>query len=142
MSRKLHAAFSLHPSLPRIPPCASRCRRVHSSWASLGFTSKKDIAVYSQPLAIGLSTGLCGSITTYASWNQRMAAILAYGLVVRALFGYILGEQSCPKAPLTKWALTSAEARPQPQSSCSPCLEFLNDLWCCKPPATRALSAP
>ena len=57
----------------------------------VGFTSKKDIAAYSQPLAIGLSTGLCGSITTFGSWNQRMMAILAYGLVLRALFGYVLG---------------------------------------------------
>lgn len=57
----------------------------------VGLLFKKDIAAFSQPLAIGLSTGFCGSLTTYASWNQRMMSILAFGLVLRALFGYVLG---------------------------------------------------
>lgn len=57
----------------------------------VGMVFKKDLLMYSEPLAIGLSTGLCGSITTFASWNQRMLAILTTGLWVRALAGYLLG---------------------------------------------------
>ncbi|CAI5975020.1 unnamed protein product [Closterium sp. NIES-65] len=57
----------------------------------VGVAAKRHIAAYSEHLAIGLSTGLCGCITTFASWNQRMLAILASGLWVRALAGYIVG---------------------------------------------------
>ncbi|GJP84184.1 hypothetical protein CLOP_g14272 [Closterium sp. NIES-67] len=57
----------------------------------VGVAAKRHISAYSEHLAIGLATGLCGSITTFASWNQRMLAILASGLWVRALAGYIVG---------------------------------------------------
>ncbi|CAI5513354.1 unnamed protein product, partial [Closterium sp. Naga37s-1] len=57
----------------------------------VGVAAKRHIAAYSEHLAIGLATGLCGCITTFASWNQRMLAILASGLWVRALAGYIVG---------------------------------------------------
>ncbi|CAI5471683.1 unnamed protein product [Closterium sp. Yama58-4] len=57
----------------------------------VGVAAKRHIAAYSEHLAIGLATGLCGCITTFASWNQRMLAILAQGLWVRALAGYIVG---------------------------------------------------
>ncbi|CAI5489129.1 unnamed protein product [Closterium sp. Naga37s-1] len=57
----------------------------------VGVAAKRHIAAYSEHLAIGLATGLCGCVTTLASWNQRMLAILASGLWVRALAGYIVG---------------------------------------------------
>lgn len=60
-------------------------------WVGMAF--KKDLLMFSEPLAIGLSTGLCGSITTFASWNQRMMAILTTGLWVRAFCGYIIGSE-------------------------------------------------
>ncbi|CAI5526489.1 unnamed protein product [Closterium sp. Naga37s-1] len=62
----------------------------------VGVAAKRHIAAYSEHLAIGLATGLCGCITTFASWNQRMLAILASGLWVRALAGYIVGACALP----------------------------------------------
>ena len=57
----------------------------------VGVVLKKDIAVFSELLAIGLSTGLMGSITTYASWNQQMLAMISQGLWLQALLGVLLG---------------------------------------------------
>eukprot|EP00897_Mesotaenium_endlicherianum_P010920 jgi/Mesen1/9857/ME000070S09136 len=57
----------------------------------VGVVFKRDILRFSEALAVGLSTGLCGSITTYASLVQRMQAILTHGLWVRALAGYLIG---------------------------------------------------
>lgn len=58
----------------------------------VGVVLKKDIALFSELLAIGLSTGLMGSITTYASWNQQMLALITKGLWVRSLVGLLIGE--------------------------------------------------
>lgn len=57
----------------------------------VGVVLKKDIAVFSELLAIGLSTGLMGSITTYASWNQQMLAMITQGLWLQAVLGFLLG---------------------------------------------------
>ncbi|KAH9545831.1 hypothetical protein CY35_12G067800 [Sphagnum magellanicum] len=57
----------------------------------VGVVFKKDIATFSELLAIGLSTGLMGSITTYAGWNQQMVVIITNGYWLRALFGLLLG---------------------------------------------------
>eukprot|EP00475_Leptophrys_vorax_P010032 TRINITY_DN16703_c0_g1_i1.p1 TRINITY_DN16703_c0_g1~~TRINITY_DN16703_c0_g1_i1.p1 ORF type:complete len:402 (-),score=10.72 TRINITY_DN16703_c0_g1_i1:291-1496(-) len=57
----------------------------------VGVAAKRHISAYSEHLAIGLSTGLCGCLTTFASWNQRMLAIEANGLWVRGICGYIVG---------------------------------------------------
>lgn len=56
---------------------------------------KDRISSFSSPLAVGLSTGLCGSITTFASWNQRMLSILGQGLWLRAISGYLVGLELC-----------------------------------------------
>ena len=58
----------------------------------VGIVMKKDILCFSEPLAIGLSTGLMGSITTYAGWNQKMAELLATGNIVAAVSGTLLGR--------------------------------------------------
>ncbi|CAK9250771.1 unnamed protein product [Sphagnum jensenii] len=57
----------------------------------VGVVFKKDIATFSELLAIGLSTGLMGSITTYAGWSQQMVVIITKGYWLRALFGLLLG---------------------------------------------------
>lgn len=57
----------------------------------VGIVLKKDILFFSEPLAIGLSTGLMGSITTYAAWNQKMVALLTTGNIVAAFSGLVLG---------------------------------------------------
>ncbi len=58
----------------------------------VGVVFKKDIATFSELLAIGLSTGLMGSITTYAGWSQQMVVIITNGYWLRALFGLLLGK--------------------------------------------------
>lgn len=57
----------------------------------VGIVFKKEILLLSEPLAIGLSTGLMGSITTYAGWNQKMVDLLTTGDVGAALSGLLLG---------------------------------------------------
>eukprot|EP00250_Pteridium_aquilinum_P002045 c12253_g1_i4 orf=257-1693(+) len=57
----------------------------------VGVVLKKDILLLSEPMAIGLSTGLMGSITTYAAWNQSMVALLTIGDVATTFSGLLLG---------------------------------------------------
>ncbi|CAI5488627.1 unnamed protein product [Closterium sp. Naga37s-1] len=58
----------------------------------LGVVFLPALLTHSRHLAIGLVVGLCGSISTCATWNQRMLAIATAGLWVRALFGYFAGS--------------------------------------------------
>ncbi|CAI7792162.1 unnamed protein product [Closterium sp. NIES-54] len=60
----------------------------------LGVVFLPALLSHSRHLAIGLVVGLCGSISTFATWNQRMLAIATAGLWVRALFGYLAGQAS------------------------------------------------
>ena len=39
----------------------------------------------------GIRTGLCGSLTTFASWNTQMVVMICGGRWVSALFGYFVG---------------------------------------------------
>ncbi|KAI5062959.1 hypothetical protein GOP47_0021506 [Adiantum capillus-veneris] len=57
----------------------------------VGIVFKEHIRVFSEPLALGLSTGLMGSITTYAGWNQKMVVLLTSGNVAASLAGLLLG---------------------------------------------------
>lgn len=59
----------------------------------VGVVLKKDIAAFSELLVIGLSTGLMGSITTYASWNQELIVLVTNGLWVRSIVGLIIGME-------------------------------------------------
>lgn len=58
----------------------------------VGVVLKKDIAAFSELLVIGLSTGLMGSITTYASWNQELIVLVTRGFWVRSVVGLIIGK--------------------------------------------------
>lgn len=60
----------------------------------VGVVCKAHIARYSELLSLGLATGLMGSITTYSSWNQDMAALFVAGMWAKAIFGIIVGGTS------------------------------------------------
>ena len=44
-------------------------------------------------LHVGLRTGFCGALTTWASWNQEMVARAVHGDWARALLGLLFGVQ-------------------------------------------------
>ena len=53
------------------------------------------------PLQLGLRTGFCGALTTFASWNQQMVSMLLEGTfasVIGALYGYAIGILVCTSA--------------------------------------------
>ncbi|ESQ52890.1 hypothetical protein EUTSA_v10016628mg [Eutrema salsugineum] len=56
-----------------------------------GVVFKADIARVSEFLAIGLSTGYLGSLTTFSGWNQKMLDLSADGQWVYAVLGFLLG---------------------------------------------------
>ena len=60
--------------------------------AFVGIAWKPHISSFSEHLALGLSTGLCGCLTTFASWNQRMLAIEASGMWADGIAGFFVGE--------------------------------------------------
>ncbi|KAL3689333.1 hypothetical protein R1sor_015642 [Riccia sorocarpa] len=59
----------------------------------VGVVFKKDISLFSEHLAVGLSTGLMGSITTYAAMIQRMVANMVGGRWVNGISGLVLGME-------------------------------------------------
>ncbi|CAI5489131.1 unnamed protein product [Closterium sp. Naga37s-1] len=81
----------------------------------------------SRHLAIAIVVGLCGSISTFATWNQRMVSIATAGLWARAAFGYFTGS-ALPLVALvagvdagTAIRLAFACAPHSPASSLLPC---------------------
>merc|ERR1712151_1047225 len=43
---------------------------------------------------LSIRTGLCGCLTTFASWNTQMVTMIGTGnisIIIQALFGYIVG---------------------------------------------------
>lgn len=56
-----------------------------------GVVFKADITRVSEFLAIGLSTGYLGSLTTFSSWNQKMLDLSADGKWLYAALGFLLG---------------------------------------------------
>nr|QSL97683.1 fluoride exporter [Arabidopsis halleri] len=56
-----------------------------------GIVFKADIARVSEFVAIGLSTGYLGSLTTFSGWNQKMLDLSADGQWVYAVLGFLLG---------------------------------------------------
>ncbi|CAI5978987.1 unnamed protein product [Closterium sp. NIES-65] len=81
----------------------------------------------SRHLVIAVVVGLCGSISTFATWNQRMVSIATAGLWARAAFGYFTGS-ALPLVALvagvdagTAIRHASACAPPSPASSLLPC---------------------
>lgn len=57
-----------------------------------GVVFKADIARVSEFVAIGLSTGYLGSLTTFSGWNQKMLDLSADGQWVYAVLGFLLGK--------------------------------------------------
>ncbi|KAH6759240.1 camphor resistance CrcB family protein [Perilla frutescens var. frutescens] len=56
-----------------------------------GVVFKGDISKVSDQLAIGLSTGFLGSLTTFSGWNQKMLDLSVNGQWVFAVLGIFLG---------------------------------------------------
>ncbi|CAH8385396.1 unnamed protein product [Eruca vesicaria subsp. sativa] len=56
-----------------------------------GVVFKADITRVSEFLAIGLSTGYLGSLTTFSGWNQKMLDLSADGKWLYAVLGFLLG---------------------------------------------------
>lgn len=59
----------------------------------VGVVFKRDIAHFSEFLAIGLSTGLMGSITTFSAWIQEMINLTTKGHWACGLIGILLGME-------------------------------------------------
>lgn len=57
----------------------------------LGVVFKADISKFSEHLAIGLSTGYLGSLTTFSGWNQKMLDLSVQGQWVFAVLGFVVG---------------------------------------------------
>ncbi|KAH9626095.1 hypothetical protein KSS87_012430 [Heliosperma pusillum] len=57
----------------------------------LGVVFKSNISRFSDQLAIGLSTGYLGSLTTFSGWNQKMLDLSVHGHWVFAVLGFFLG---------------------------------------------------
>lgn len=60
-----------------------------------GIVFKDDISRVSDSLAVGLTTGYLGSLTTYSGWNQKMLGLSAQGKWVVVVFGFPLGNGIC-----------------------------------------------
>ncbi|XP_070055966.1 fluoride export protein 1 [Nicotiana tomentosiformis] len=56
-----------------------------------GAVFKEDISRFSTSLAIGLSTGFLGSLTTFSGWNQKMLDLSVEGQWVFVVLGYLIG---------------------------------------------------
>ncbi|WZY91510.1 hypothetical protein YC2023_063839 [Brassica napus] len=56
-----------------------------------GVVFKADITRFSEFLAIGLSTGYLGSLTTFSGWNQKMLDLSADGEWLYAVLGFLFG---------------------------------------------------
>lgn len=56
-----------------------------------GVVFKDDIVKVSDELAIGLSTGFLGSLTTFSGWNQKMLDLSREGHWMFALLGFLIG---------------------------------------------------
>lgn len=57
----------------------------------LGVVFKGDISRVSDHLAVGLTTGYLGSLTTFSGWNQRMLELSVQGKWA-VVFGIPLGN--------------------------------------------------
>lgn len=57
-----------------------------------GVVFKGDIVKVSDQLAIGLSTGFLGSLTTFSGWNQKMLDLSVNGEWIFAILGIVIGS--------------------------------------------------
>ncbi|KAM7252797.1 hypothetical protein ACFE04_025415 [Oxalis oulophora] len=56
-----------------------------------GIVFKDDISQVSDHLAVGLSTGYLGSLTTFSGWNQKMIDLSVEGHWVLSILGFLVG---------------------------------------------------
>ncbi|KAK9269874.1 hypothetical protein L1049_025447 [Liquidambar formosana] len=56
-----------------------------------GVVFKGDISSVSDHLAIGLTTGYLGSLTTFSGWNQKMLDLSVDGQWVSSVLGFLIG---------------------------------------------------
>ncbi|KAH9305831.1 hypothetical protein KI387_010235, partial [Taxus chinensis] len=59
----------------------------------VGVVFKRKISLFSEALAIGLSTGLMGSITTFTSWIQKMVNLTTEGHWLSGIIGFLIGME-------------------------------------------------
>jgi fluoride exporter len=57
----------------------------------VGVSLKRHVTKLHEPLLLGITTGLCGSITTYSGWNHTMATLVYQGHVARAILALLVG---------------------------------------------------
>lgn len=57
-----------------------------------GVVFKRDISEVSDHLAIGLSTGYLGSLTTFSGWNQKMLDLSLDGKWHLSFLGFLVGK--------------------------------------------------
>ncbi|CAA0827879.1 camphor resistance CrcB family protein [Striga hermonthica] len=85
----------------------------------LGVVFKPDISQISDQLAIGLTTGFLGSLTTFSAWNQKMLDLSLEGRWVFSVLGILLGLFlvaysiifGIETAKGFKWLLTKSDMR-------------------------------
>ncbi|GAB4834872.1 hypothetical protein Ancab_033141 [Ancistrocladus abbreviatus] len=58
-------------------------------WFSIVF--KGDISHFSDQLAVGITTGYLGSLTTFSGWNQKMLDLSVKGHWIFTVLGYLIG---------------------------------------------------
>ncbi|GLJ10498.1 hypothetical protein SUGI_0129410 [Cryptomeria japonica] len=59
----------------------------------VGVVFKRKISSFSEPLAIGLSSGLMGSITTFTSWIDQMVNLMIEGYWATSIIGLLIGME-------------------------------------------------
>lgn len=59
----------------------------------LGVVFKGDISRVSEHLAIALTTGYLGSLTTFSGWNQKMLQLTVAGHWLFSVLGFIIGNK-------------------------------------------------
>ena len=57
-----------------------------------GVVFKADISHVSEHLAIGLTTGYLGSLTTFSGWNQKMLELCVAGRWFLSVLGFLIGK--------------------------------------------------
>jgi fluoride exporter len=57
-----------------------------------GVVFKEDISNVSKHLAVALTTGYLGSLTTFSGWNQKMLELSVTGNWLFVVLGFLIGN--------------------------------------------------
>ena len=68
-----------------------------------GVVFKGEISKVSDFLAIGLTTGYLGSLTTFSGWNQKMLDLSIDGKWLFSILGFLIGMFSYRKQNITEF---------------------------------------